>query len=152
MIGHADADGRAVHGGDDGRAQLPGVLALRALAARALLRLLAALEGVASPLEVGPRAEHAAGPGDHDRAHLVVGVEQLERLRGLGAQLPVEGVAALRPVECDRGDPVAHVYQDRLVRRRHGSASSSGPGSDLLRIIRSRLRGRAKVLPEGAHW
>ena len=113
--GGAEADGRAVDGGDHGLLHVEDpqrdepaavVVVLRALGAAQ-----AAGERLAPAAKVGAGAEGAAGAGDDHRPHAVVAVGPIESLDQLADHRGVDGVEAVRPVERDRGHPVGHVVE-----------------------------------------
>ena len=72
-------------------------------------------ERVTAAREVGAGAEGRRRARDHDRADAVVLVATTERVVELGAHARTERVAHFGPVECHRGDLLAHVEQQRLV-------------------------------------
>ena len=85
-----------------------------ALAQRALDVGLAVGPGVEAALEVGARAEAAAGAGEHDRAHRLVGGDGLDRLAQIAAQVLAPGVHHLWAVQLDRRDAVGDGQVDVL--------------------------------------
>ena len=69
----------------------------------------------ADPL-VAARAERlGAGAGEDDRADLGVVASAGERVAQLGERLRAEGVADLRPVDRDLGDPVGLLVEEVVV-------------------------------------
>ena len=125
------ADRRAVDGRDHRLAHLPRRVLVRIRVERAAIARCAEHRGPAR--EVGARAERAAGTGDHDRAHLVVGVAVAIRVLYLVAHLRAEGVEHLGTVEGDRRDAVVDREQNVLVAHRSRpymsalAAGRSGP-------------------------
>ncbi len=97
--------------------------------------------------EIGAGAERlVARAGEHDDAHVVVGLRDFEGVAQLGHHLPRQRVAAFGPVDRDRGDAVGHVVQHRFVghpRERSARLLPSSRGPDV-GGCRPRTRDRAR--------
>jgi hypothetical protein len=71
----------------------------------------------AHALDVAARAEGVAGPGDQDRSDVGVIAALLDRPPQRGRQLIRKRIPRLRPVQCDRRDPVVD-FAKQFVRTR----------------------------------
>ena len=110
---HADAHGRAVHGGDDGRAHVPvlGIGSRHQIHGRMVL----AAQGLGLGAHVGPGGERPTGPGHDDGADVIAGIEGSDGVTHLVASGETPGVHPLRVVESDDADGAVVFYKDLLV-------------------------------------
>ena len=111
---HADTDGRAVDRTDhrlraleDAQRHQPTAVAGHADVGRDLVAATPA-ERLATAGQVGTGAEAAAGTGDDDHAHVVVGVDAIERVDQLAHHHARERVELVGAVQRDGRDVVGH--------------------------------------------
>jgi hypothetical protein len=136
LHGHAHANGHAVAGRNQrlGRfiqAQRQTPAAIAHARVGQVVHHLVAGKGSAARVggKVGARAEGAfARAGEDHRADIVVSVDAVHRIAHLVHHRPGIGIQLFRPVERDRGDPLAHLKVD--LRIAHGSLpeGSGAPG------------------------
>src|SRR5204863_4673111 len=123
-----EADGGTVDGGDHRFRHLEDAQRDEAAAVAMLLgTLAAAVEGPGAAAEVGARTERAAGAGDDDGAHAVVGVGAVEGGDELTDDGRVDGVEPVGAVERERRDPVRVVVEQRLEGYQNPRARTSLP-------------------------
>src|SRR5690606_19327489 len=113
----AAGDRVAVDGGDDRLVGLEDHLEQRAvLAGHRGVHLAAGAGDVVHLLHVAAGAESlVTGTGDDDRPHIGVVAGLDERLDELLHGVPAHGVAAVRAVDGDPGDPVGHLVEDLVL-------------------------------------
>ena len=121
--GQSHPDGMAVDGGDDQLPHLPGRHGDRG-GAEGISG--GGGEGFGPGAEIGTGAEGGRGPGDHHRPHPVVLIATAVGISQLIAHAAAEGIANLRAVEGDGGDPVVHGVEDGPVGHRNAGAEITG--------------------------